>query len=284
MSSRKAIRAVGAIVVVACTPALLGGCASPRVAAPAAEAAGSWLPKHPRSNVARVGFLTDYARLRPCQAGGGMLCWRSPDVNWKRYDKVMFERIQVYIAPGSQKPVDPTDLKMLIDYFHGVLVKAMQGRGSGRERCRARRASRAHRTHEPRANQYGRESRGHGGRPMASSQRSVPAPRPAGRRARRPTSGRPGMEVQFRDGATGNVVAECADTEIGRKYAADLKAGARRRGRSLGQRLSRFVHAMELREGRVRQMGGGVRAAIRGAAGRLDVHGPDDGRSQDAFE
>ena len=34
------------------------------------------------------------------------------------------------------------------------------------------------------------------------------------------------MEVQFRDGATGRVVAECADTEIGLKYAADMNAGA----------------------------------------------------------
>ena len=30
------------------------------------------------------------------------------------------------------------------------------------------------------------------------------------------------MEVKFRDGASGKVVAECADTEIGLKYAADL--------------------------------------------------------------
>jgi hypothetical protein len=34
------------------------------------------------------------------------------------------------------------------------------------------------------------------------------------------------MEVQFRDGAFGRIIAECADTEIGRKYAADLNAGA----------------------------------------------------------
>jgi hypothetical protein len=34
------------------------------------------------------------------------------------------------------------------------------------------------------------------------------------------------MEAQFRDGASGNVVAECADTEIGLKYAADMNAGA----------------------------------------------------------
>jgi len=32
--------------------------------------------------------------------------------------------------------------------------------------------------------------------------------------------------MQFRDGASGAILAECRDTEIGRKYAADLEAGA----------------------------------------------------------
>ena len=41
-----------------------------------------------------------------------------------------------------------------------------------------------------------------------------------------PYLGQTGMEVQFRDGASGAVVAECADTEIGRKYAAELNQGA----------------------------------------------------------
>jgi hypothetical protein len=47
--------------------------------------------------------------------------------------------------------------------------------------------------------------------------------RPAGST---PYLGETGMEMQFRDGATGAVLAECRDTEIGRKYAAELDAGA----------------------------------------------------------
>ena len=34
-----------------------------------------------------------------------------------------------------------------------------------------------------------------------------------------------GLAAQFRDGASGRVIAECADNEIGRKYAADLNQG-----------------------------------------------------------
>jgi hypothetical protein len=41
-----------------------------------------------------------------------------------------------------------------------------------------------------------------------------------------PYLGETGMEMQFRDGASGAVLAECRDTEIGRKYAAELNAGA----------------------------------------------------------
>lgn len=46
--------------------------------------------------------------------------------------------------------------------------------------------------------------------------------RPAGST---PYMGETSMEMQFRDGATGAVLAECRDTEIGRKYAADMNSG-----------------------------------------------------------
>ena len=46
--------------------------------------------------------------------------------------------------------------------------------------------------------------------------------RPAGST---PYMGDTGLAVQFRDGGSGRVVAECVDNEIGRKYAADLNQG-----------------------------------------------------------
>jgi hypothetical protein len=179
----------GASVLVAC--ALVGalvvsGCAAPGgsggAAASAASTSGTVASEATAANVARVGFLTNYARLQPMAGGGGMLCWRDAGVNWKQYTKVMPERIQVYIKPGSQHAVDPTDLKMLIDYFHADLVKAIAEMGAGAAT----------------------------GRPVGST----------------PYLGQTGMEVQFRDGASGQIVAECADVEIGLKYAADLNAGA----------------------------------------------------------
>jgi len=218
----KATRAVGASVLGALL--MLGGCASPG-GSTGGGSSGIVASEATASNVARVGFLTDYARLRPAPAGGGMLCWRSADVDWKRYDKVLFERIQVYFAPGSQKPVDPTDLKMLIDYFHGALVKAIQteaqvvnAAGPGVLRVQIALTSLVPtNTVDSLAGTaipYGFVAEiGSGaatGRPTGST----------------PYMGQTGLEVKFRDGVSGKVVAECADTEIGRKYAADLNAGA----------------------------------------------------------
>ena len=45
------------------------------------------------ANVARVGFLSDYAKLAPMPGGGGMLCWRDSGVDWKRYDKVLIPEL-----------------------------------------------------------------------------------------------------------------------------------------------------------------------------------------------
>ena len=107
---------------------LLAGCAAPTTSSMTSGSAvsGTVASEVSQGSVRRVGFLTDYARLRPMVNGGGTLCWKNADVDWKKYDKVMFERIQVYLKDSSNKPVDPTDLKMLIDYFHSDLVKAMQ--------------------------------------------------------------------------------------------------------------------------------------------------------------
>jgi hypothetical protein len=177
------------------------------------------------ANVARVGFLTDYSRLVAAPAGGGILCWRAANVDWKQYDKVLIERIKVYLSAGSTaKPIDPTDLKTMLDYFHGALVKDLQpdvrvvtATGPGVLRVRfaltALTPTNSMDSLAGTAVPYGF---------VAEIGSGAATGRPAGST---PYLGQTGMEVQFRDGATGAVVAECADTEIGRKYAADMNKG-----------------------------------------------------------
>lgn len=220
-----------AAAAVAAASLLLAGCASPGGGAPAATgaapaggSAGAVVASDTSAaRVGRIGFLTDYARLSPAPFGG--LCWRDAGTDWRQYTSVMFERIQVYLAPNSTQPVDPTDLKMLVDYFHADLVKAIGAEarvvnapGPGVLRVRIALTElvptnmllSAAGTAAP----YGF---------VAEIGSGAATGRPAGST---PYLGRTGMQVQFRDGATGRVVGECADHEIGLKYAADLNAGA----------------------------------------------------------
>ncbi len=178
------------------------------------------------ANVARVGFLTDYGKLQAMPGGGGLLCWRGAAVNWKSYDKVLIERIQVYLNRGdAQKAIDPSDLKVLLDYFHNAVVNDLRpttqivsvaGPGVIRVKFALTSLTPTNATESlaGTAIPYGF---------VAEIGSGAATGRPAGST---PYLGRTGMEVQFRDGVTGAVIAECADTEIGRKYAADLNQGA----------------------------------------------------------
>lgn len=203
-----------------CSVLGLAGCAGPGAGANVVAS------ENAKDKVANVGFLSDSGKLKSVAATGGLLCWRQAEVDWKRYDKVLIERIQVYIKPtAEQRPIDPTDLKVLIDYFHAALVRDLTPEAqivttSGPGVLRIRLALTAlvpTNTVESLAGTavpYGFVAEmGSGaatGRPMGST----------------PYMGQTGLEAQFRDGATGAVVGECADTEIGLKYAADLNSGA----------------------------------------------------------
>jgi hypothetical protein len=200
--------------------ALLAGCATPSTGTDVVAS------ENAKDKVPSVGFLSDPARLRAVRADEGLLCWRHASVDWKRYDKVMIERIQVYVTPASeQSPIDPTDLKALLDYFHSALVKNLSPEvqlvtapGPGVLRVRLALTSlvptNTLASMAGTAVPYGFVAEmGSGaatGRPVGST----------------PYLGKTGLEAQFRDGATGAVLAECADTQIGLKYAADLNKGA----------------------------------------------------------
>jgi hypothetical protein len=199
---------------------LLAGCAAP------GNGGSVIASENARNKIANVSFLTDPGRLKATSASGGLLCWRKPGVDWKSYDKVMIERIKVYITPASDPtPIDPSDLKTLIDYFHADLVRDLTPAVqvvdvAGPNVVRVRLAltslmpTNTLKSLAGTAVPYGFVAEmGSGaatGRPVGST----------------PYMGQTGLEAQFLDGASGAVVGECADTEIGLKYAADLNNGA----------------------------------------------------------
>lgn len=79
-----------------------------------------------RDRLTNSGFLSDYGRLKPAPWGDGIECWRSPQANLKKYNKVLITRMEVTLKPEQQKGIDPTDLKTLTDYFHAALVRELK--------------------------------------------------------------------------------------------------------------------------------------------------------------
>jgi hypothetical protein len=173
----------------------------------------------------RSGFLTDYARLAPAPGGDGVKCWRGPTVNWRSYDKVLVTRMRVTLKAGQVKNIDPSDLKSLLDYFHGALVADLKPQlqvvdkaGPG---VLVMRIALTDLTPTQVTDSLIGTAAPYGFVAEIGSGAATGLPGGA-----TPYLGETGIEMQLRDGASNAVLAECEDTEVGRKYAADLNAGA----------------------------------------------------------
>lgn len=199
---------------------LAGGCASKDTKSSGASVTAS-NPAH----LTQSGFLSDYARLETVSWTEGIQCWRQPDLDARKYDKVLISRMTVTLKPDQQQGIDPTDLKTMIDYFHNAMVKAIEPQmqvveeaGPGVLGIRIALTNLV----------PTRVSRSLTGTLVpcgfvAEAGSGEVTRRPAGST---PYPGETGMEMQFIDGASGAIVAECRDTEIGRKYAAETNSGA----------------------------------------------------------
>lgn len=222
-----AARRITVICLIAGAIALTAGCQT----SDAALGSGADVTASDPARLTRSGFLSDYARLKPNPLAGGIECWRDPLLDAARFDKVLVSRIVVSLAPpkgekaGEAATIDPNDLKTLTDYFHDSLVKALKPQmqvadkaGTGVVVLRIALTNLVPTTVSdsvagtliPYAF-------------VAEAGSGVATGRPAGST---PYMGETGMEMQFRDGGNGQIIAECRDTEIGRKYAADVNAGA----------------------------------------------------------
>jgi hypothetical protein len=180
------------------------------------------------ARITKSGFLSDYGRLKATQWGDGIQCWSEQNLKASSYNKVLVSRIVVSFSPSAdrrnQTMIDPSDLKTLTDYFHEALVKSLKSQmqivdktGPGVVVMRIALTDLVPTqvkdsiagTLIPYAFILEAGSGTATGRPAGST----------------PYMGETSMEMQFRDGVTGAVLAECRDTEIGRKYAADMNSG-----------------------------------------------------------
>ena len=204
--------------------ALLSGCATDNAASDGANVTAS-----DKIRMTRSGFLSDYAQLKTAAWGEGIECWRTPKLDARNYDKAMFSRIYVSLAPakddGADQMIDPADLKTLTDYFHASLVKALQPQMQIVDQPAAGvvviRIALTNLVPTKVTNSLAGTLIPFAF--VAEAGSGVATGRPVGST---PYLGETSMEMQFRDGASGNILAECRDTQIGRKYAADVNSGA----------------------------------------------------------
>jgi len=74
-----------------------------------------------------VGFLSDYSKLRQ-KAGTDAYSWSEPAAQIGTYDKVMVDRIKIYLKQGAERSeIDPTTMKALADYFHDAIIEQLRG-------------------------------------------------------------------------------------------------------------------------------------------------------------
>lgn len=187
--------------------ALLCGCASTTNTSSSAPKAAK-----------RTGFLSNYDMLKPMGGDDEAQSWRRPDVDWKKYDKVFIERIQVFPKKESEdKGIDPTDLKMLIDYFYEDLLKEIKPTAQIVDQIGPNVLVLRIAIVDLVPTQYAVSIAGTL-TPFAFIGEAASGPasgRPAGST---PYMGESSIEVQFVDGESRQILAEFTDTKIGKKY------------------------------------------------------------------
>lgn len=215
-----------------------------------------------QDRMTQSGFLTNYKALKEVKGLEGIQCWNVPELNAKNYTKILISPITISLAPpkdktdpskpasatnsqstpqaaattsqpGTSMPsqpasgdaVDPKDIKMLSDYFENDLKTALKkqmdvvdtptpGTVVLRIALTDLKPTSVVGSVIGTATPFGYVAE-IGSGPVTG--------RPAGST---PYMGETGMELQFVDGMSKRILAECRDTEIGRKYAADMNNGA----------------------------------------------------------
>ncbi|MFH1241761.1 MAG: DUF3313 domain-containing protein [Pseudomonadota bacterium] len=73
------------------------------------------------------GFLRDYSKLKPDPEDESLLWYEEPNVDWKRYKKLMIDQVVVFYHPEAKnRQIEPDVLKELTDYFRNVVIEKVQ--------------------------------------------------------------------------------------------------------------------------------------------------------------
>jgi hypothetical protein len=83
---------------------------------------------HAEQQVKYSGFLENYPTFHPGPSGGVDLVYMKEGVDFKKYNKVMFDQVVFFLKEDSKyKGIQPEEMKELADMFHLAAVKALEG-------------------------------------------------------------------------------------------------------------------------------------------------------------
>lgn len=78
-------------------------------------------------NVEPSGFLGNYSQLQAGSGDQAAKVYVKPGVDFKQYNKLMFERIVVLLSDSADnRAIDPTIMKELTDYYQNALFTAFK--------------------------------------------------------------------------------------------------------------------------------------------------------------
>ena len=74
------------------------------------------------------GFLENYPAFQPGPSGGVALVYMKEGVDFRKYNKIMFDHVVFYLKEDSKyKGIQADEMKELADMFHLAAVKALGG-------------------------------------------------------------------------------------------------------------------------------------------------------------
>lgn len=80
------------------------------------------------NTVTKTGFIDDYSQLQPGGGDRAALVYVKPGVDFRPYDKLMFERIMILYSDSAEyQAIDPAVFMEMIEYYEQAVFDAVKG-------------------------------------------------------------------------------------------------------------------------------------------------------------
>ena len=81
-------------------------------------------------NLRRSGFLDDYSKLAPVEGTPGIWSYRSPDLDFKKFDSLLVDPAVAWFNPDSEaEDIDPAERKRLTEEFGRTIRNTLRDKG-----------------------------------------------------------------------------------------------------------------------------------------------------------